>query len=81
MDYEVSEQAVLAACLRDESGLSSAKACELLTEADFSTEAHQKILEERAKQCLVVVSCRVLSPLLPYASPHFARVLRSLFPI
>ena len=43
MDYEISEQAVLAACLRDESGLASAKACELLTEADFSSEAHQKI--------------------------------------
>ena len=43
MDYEISEQAVLAACLRDDSGLSSAKACELLTESDFSTQAHQKI--------------------------------------
>jgi replicative DNA helicase len=43
MDYQISEQAVLSACLRDESGLSSAKACELLTESDFSTESHQKI--------------------------------------
>ena len=43
MDYQVSEQAVLSACLRDETGLSSAKACERLSEVDFSSEAHQKI--------------------------------------
>ena len=43
MDFSVSEQAVLSACLRDESNLSSATALERLTENDFSSRAHQAI--------------------------------------
>ena len=43
MDYFTSEQAVLSACLRDESNLSSAIALERLTEDDFSSPAHSAI--------------------------------------
>ena len=43
MDYFTSEQAVLSACLRDESNLSSAIALERLTEEDFSSPAHSAI--------------------------------------
>ena len=43
MDYFTSEQAVLSACLRDESNLSSAIALERLTENDFSSPAHSAI--------------------------------------
>lgn len=43
MDFLVSEQAVLAACLRDDTNLSTATAVERLTEEDFSSPAHQAI--------------------------------------
>lgn len=45
MDYEVSEQAVLAACLADDTGRSSATAVERLTEDDFTIPFHQKIFK------------------------------------
>ena len=43
MDYHKSEQAVLSACLRDETNLSSAIALERLTDEDFSSQAHKAI--------------------------------------
>ena len=45
MDYQVSEQAVLAACLADDTGRSSATAVERLTEDDFTIPFHQKIFK------------------------------------
>ena len=45
MDYLISEQAVLAACLADDTGRSSATAVERLTEDDFTTEAHREIFK------------------------------------
>ncbi len=43
MDYLVSEQAVLAACLADDTGRSSAIAVERLTAEDFTNPAYQQI--------------------------------------
>ena len=43
MDFSVSEQAVLSACLRDDTNLSTATAVERLTEDDFTSPAHQAI--------------------------------------
>jgi len=43
MDFSVSEQAVLSACLRDESSMSTSLAVERLTEDDFASPAHQSI--------------------------------------
>ena len=45
MDYLISEQAVLAACLADDTGRSSATAVERLTEEDFTIEAHRQIFK------------------------------------
>ena len=45
MDYLISEQAVLAACLADDTGRSSATAVERLTEEDFTSEAHRQIFK------------------------------------
>ena len=43
MDYSISEQAVLSACLRDDTNLSTALAVERLTSDDFTSPAHQSI--------------------------------------
>jgi len=45
MDYLVSEQAVLSACLADDTGRSSAQASERLTEDDFTSDAHRAIFK------------------------------------
>ena len=45
MDFQVAEQAVLAGCLRDESGECAALALERLTDEDFVNPTHQKIFD------------------------------------
>jgi len=45
VDYLISEQAVLAACLADDTGRASATAVERLTEEDFTSEAHRQIFK------------------------------------
>ena len=45
MDFQVAEQAVLAGCLRDESGQCAALALERLTDEDFVNPTHQKIFD------------------------------------
>ena len=45
MDFHIAEQAVLAGCLRDESGQCAALALERLTDEDFVNPTHQKIFD------------------------------------
>ena len=45
MDFNIAEQAVLAGCLRDESGQCAALALERLTDEDFVNPTHQKIFD------------------------------------